>query len=223
MRSAILVGIGKMGSVWADKIMECEGIRLESIVDTDKSKRELVHNIGLEWCNGISDIPEDKKFDIWFVTTPVENHFEYMKKAIESGARTIFVEKPSTSTPQDSKYILNRARENNVRVAVDYIERKNPVTSRILSDIKDKNFKPSELVHWRGKTSDSVVPFMRDDFCHDISEIELLLSETGGDFSNLGTLEVNNLRTWVESERDVNAYFDVGATMIIDSVAENPR
>lgn len=124
MRNAILIGIGKMGSVWMDEIMECEGIRLDSIVDTDKSKREFVRNIGLEWFNGISDIPEDKIFDVWFVTTPVENHFECMKKGIKCGAKTVFVEKPSTCTPQDSKYILDEARENNVRVAVDYIERK---------------------------------------------------------------------------------------------------
>lgn len=58
---------------------------------------------------------------------------------------------------------------------------------------------------------------MRDDFCHDISEIELLLSETKGDFSNLGISEVNNLRTWSESERDVSAHFDIGATMIMQS------
>lgn len=217
MRNAILVGIGKMGSVWADEITDCDDIRLDAIVDTDKNKRVFAHNIGSEWYNGMSEIPEDKIFDIWFITTPVENHFEYMKKAIEFGAETVFVEKPSSSTPRDSNYILNKARENNVGVAVDYIERKNPVVSSIISDINNENFKPSELVHWRGKTSDSVVPFMRDDFCHDISEIELLLSETGEDFSNLSVSDVDNLRTWDESERDESAHFDVGATINMKS------
>jgi hypothetical protein len=139
-----------------------------------------------------------------------------MEKAIRNGIPTVFVEKPSTTSPEETARILKLAESNNTDIYVDYIELEHPAVREVLQDMDD-DFNLTQAIHWRGKKSPSMKPFMRDDMVHDLSELFALYNKLDRDFSSLGLNRIGNVKSWYESDRnvdsDISEIYDVSASI----------
>ena len=62
--------------------------------------------------------------DIIVIATPVDTHYKFAKKALESG-KHIWVEKPFTSSSAQAEDLLELAERKNLKIFVDHTFIKN--------------------------------------------------------------------------------------------------
>ena len=65
----------------------------------------------------------ENKFDIVSICTPIQTHFEIVKKCIETGVKAIFCEKTLSYSLEEAGEMLRLCKENNVFFGVNYILR----------------------------------------------------------------------------------------------------
>jgi predicted dehydrogenase len=63
--------------------------------------------------------------DAVLIVTPTSSHFDLASSAIKKG-KHVFIEKPATDNPDDTKTLINLAKEAGVVVQVGHVERFNP-------------------------------------------------------------------------------------------------
>jgi predicted dehydrogenase len=73
----------------------------------------------LEVISDYSGILSSPTIDAIAVVTPVSNHFELAKAALENG-KHVFVEKPFTSNTAEAEELINLAEHKNLRIMVDH-------------------------------------------------------------------------------------------------------
>lgn len=65
----------------------------------------------------------ENKFDIVSICTPIQTHFEIVKKCIETGVKAIFCEKTLSYSLEEAEEMLRLCKENNVIFGINYILR----------------------------------------------------------------------------------------------------
>lgn len=66
---------------------------------------------------------KENKFDIVSICTPIQTHYEIVKKCVEAGVKAIFCEKTLSYSLKEAEEIEKLCRENNVILGVNYILR----------------------------------------------------------------------------------------------------
>lgn len=66
---------------------------------------------------------EENQFDIISICTPIQTHYEIIKKCVETGVKAIFCEKTLAYSLEEAKNIEKLCRENNVVLGINYILR----------------------------------------------------------------------------------------------------
>ena len=103
-------------------IEKCE---ISTICDIKLSTAQVIqkeYNIK----NGYIDYNEmlnENKFDIVSICTPIQTHFEIVKKCIETGVKAIFCEKTLSYSLEEAEEMLRLCKENNVIFGINYILR----------------------------------------------------------------------------------------------------
>ena len=79
----------------------------------------------------------ENKFDIVSICTPIQTHFEIVKKCIETGVKAIFCEKTLSYSLEEAEEMLRLCKENNVIFGVNYILRWDILNKRIKELLKN--------------------------------------------------------------------------------------
>lgn len=80
---------------------------------------------------------KENKFDIVSICTPIQTHYEIVKKCVEAGVKAIFCEKTLSYSLKEAEEIEKLCRENNVILGVNYILRWDNLNIEIKKLIED--------------------------------------------------------------------------------------
>lgn len=119
-----IVGLGHLGKIHLKLLKEIPGYTVNGIYDIDK---RVTPELGLNYTTKVyadyHELLSDN--DAVCIVTPTPSHFELAEKAIKLG-KHVFLEKPATSHPDDTKKLIKLSREAGVCVQVGHVERYNP-------------------------------------------------------------------------------------------------
>lgn len=195
-KSLVVIGFGKMGSSWARAFCN-QGASLDVVIDPNPVEQDELEKYEASLYSDISYVQEDISDSIWCIATPVQNHSEYLREAVNRNIKNILVEKPVADSPK----AVENIDFSGSNVSVDFIELEHPVVREILDDISKTDFGLGNAIHWRGKKSSKIHAYMRDDIVHDVSELFALYDVLGYDRSSLEIVDVTDVESWVGTGR----------------------
>lgn len=217
--NVVVIGCGKMGEMWANSFYN-KGCNIEAVVDPDPRDENFYYTVDSDLVSSIEDGEGNiKEADIWVIATPTSEHFRFTKEAIRNEIPMVLLEKPATSSPEETEKLAKMASDSNTTVCVDYIELEHSAVRTAIDDM-GSDFNLTQAVHWRSKRAPSVLPYIMDDMVHDFSELMLLYRTTGRDFSNIEVENINNIYSWSESDTDMTSdlenVYDAGASLHLE-------
>lgn len=219
--SLVVIGLGNMGSSWAEAFLS-QGANLRAVIDPDPKSKTFLDKYEVPVYENLDSSPTDLSQSTWCITTPADNHVHYIKRAVERGVDDVLVEKPVSSSPEQ----IEELEVSGTNVSVDFIELEHPVVEAVLDCISSSGFKLGNAIHWRGKTSRKLRPYMKDDLVHDISEVFALYDVLDYDTSQIKVVNVEDVKSWAETERtDSNSaveYGDACGTVFLRGYDEEP-
>lgn len=119
-----VIGVGHLGKFHARLAAEIECINLVGAYDIDQDQAASV----CAECGSVpfSDLDELlSSVDAVSIVVPTSEHFNVAMKALDHDCH-LFIEKPISSTVEQARQIIHKAREKNKKVQVGHIERFNP-------------------------------------------------------------------------------------------------
>ena len=119
-----IVGLGHLGKIHLKLLGEISEFKISAIYDIDKQViANLSYQNDVKSCDSYDQLLQ--LCDALLIVTPTPTHFELASKAIKKG-KHVFIEKPATDNPDDTKTLINLAKEAGVIVQVGHVERFNP-------------------------------------------------------------------------------------------------
>lgn len=127
-----IIGLGVMGKNHyrvLKNIQEAEIVALCDPIAKDEFDHKLYRDV--------DEMLKNETIDAVIIAVPTFLHKDVALKCIEKGIN-LFIEKPVASTLEEGEAILNAANKKNVKVAVGYIERFNPVVNALKRELQGK-------------------------------------------------------------------------------------
>lgn len=119
-----IVGLGHLGKIHLKLVSEIPQFKVCALYDIDKQViANLAYQNDVKSCDNYDELLQ--LCDVVLIITPTPTHFELTSKAIKKG-KHVFIEKPATDNPDDTKILINLAKEAGVIVQVGHVERFNP-------------------------------------------------------------------------------------------------
>lgn len=119
-----IAGLGHLGKIHLKLLSEIPEFKLSAIYDIDKSVMDnLIYQSNIKFCKNYNELLDN--CDVVLIITPTSSHFELASEAIKKG-KHVFIEKPATSNPDETKKLIRLSKEANVKVQVGHVERFNP-------------------------------------------------------------------------------------------------
>lgn len=133
-----IVGLGHLGKIHLKLLGEIPEFNLSAIYDIDKRVLDnLVYQKNVISCNNYQELLDN--CDAVLIITPTPSHFELASEAIKKG-KHVFIEKPATSQPEETKKLIHLSKEAGVKVQVGHVERFNPAFTAAKSYIENPSF-----------------------------------------------------------------------------------
>lgn len=133
-----IVGLGHLGKIHLKLLGEIPDFNLSAIYDIDKKVLDnLVYLKNVILCNNYQELLNH--CDAVLIITPTHTHFELASEAIKKG-KHVFIEKPATSQPEETKKLIHLSKEAGVKVQVGHVERFNPAFTAAKSYIENPNY-----------------------------------------------------------------------------------
>lgn len=130
-----VIGVGTMGINHARIYAELPGVQLVGVADINEQQvRSVAERYG---CQAYKDYRGlfEKDLHLVSIVVPTTMHYEVASYAIERKVN-VLIEKPVAQSLEQVDLLLEAASKNNVKVMVGYIERFNPVVSKLKELIK---------------------------------------------------------------------------------------
>ena len=152
-----LCAFGMSGKVFhAPFLKEHPGFFMAAVVERSKEESKAKYPEAIIY-KSVEEMLQHADIDLVVVNTPVQTHFEYLKKAMEAG-KNIIVEKPFTVNVDEAEELVQLAKEKNLFLSVyqnrrydrDYLQ-----VQKILEDGKLGNLKEVEIRFDRFRTEAS--------------------------------------------------------------------
>ncbi|MCE2712227.1 MAG: Gfo/Idh/MocA family oxidoreductase [Cryomorphaceae bacterium] len=162
-------GAGHLGKIHIRQLKELSAyIELVGFYDPSDAVAELVGNeFGIRRFDSVKELLEC--VDCVDIVTPTVSHFEIASAALRA-SKHVFIEKPVTETVEESKVLLQLAREANVKVQVGHVERFNPAFRAALPYFNKTMFiETHRLAQFNPRGTD--VPVVLDLMIHDLDVI----------------------------------------------------
>ncbi len=119
-----IVGLGHLGKVHLKLAGEIPEFSAKAVYDIDKRVlSDLSYHNNVKICESYEELLNH--CDAVLVITPTPTHFSLASQAIKKG-KHVFIEKPATDNPEDTKKLILLAKEAGVIVQVGHVERFNP-------------------------------------------------------------------------------------------------
>ncbi|KQR91944.1 oxidoreductase [Chryseobacterium sp. Leaf180] len=139
-----LCAFGMSGKIFhAPFLSQHPGFFLAAIVERTKNESQKLYPDATIY-RSVDEMMAADDIDLIIVNTPVQTHFEYVKKALLAG-KNVVVEKPFTVNAQEAEEIVKLAEEKNLFVSVyqnrrfdrDYLQVKKILSEKVLGNIKE--------------------------------------------------------------------------------------
>ena len=120
-----VIGSGKMGLLHASLLKTMPGVELAAVCEKSSLTRRLAKQV-FRSIPVVKDVGEFSglDLDVIYVTTPTPSHFGVVRQVYEEGlARNVFVEKPLTSSYDDSRELCELASSSGGVNMVGYLRR----------------------------------------------------------------------------------------------------
>lgn len=203
-----IIGYGYWGETWASKIQNSQFFELAGIVSKDTSK-----NINQKQFHFISEkhLFADPSINLIIITTAVKNHFQLVKKTLESG-KNVLVAKPPFLSLADYEEIIALKRKMGKEVYVENIYLFHPYFLKIKELIGHKKIKYYQSIRCQFGKFQTQSNVIQELMFHDIF---MLFDLTDGNILKdikSQTLTVNSLNSDVASfsltfQQDMRALF----------------
>jgi predicted dehydrogenase len=178
-------------------------VELVSVCDLNLELRErLGAEYGVKTYSNLRDMLSKEDLDAVSIATPDFAHAEPALEAIKSG-RDVLIEKPLATTLEDARVIITAAKENGVRVAVDYHKRWDPAAIQLKNELA----KPG--------TGRPVRGYMNMDDIIDVPTKWFIWSHSSSPVHFLGTHCYDQIRWYMGCE--VTEVYAVGTKEILKS------
>ncbi len=165
-----IVGLGHLGKIHLKLLSEIPEFNVTAIYDIDKNVvANLVYQNNVKVCDDYEQLL--LLCDAVLIITPTPTHYQLAGKAIKTG-KHVFIEKPATDNPDDTKKLILLAKEAGVVVQVGHVERFNPAYTAAKIHIKNPTYiEIQRLACYNSRGTD--VSVVLDLMIHDI---DLLLN-----------------------------------------------
>jgi predicted dehydrogenase len=165
-----IVGLGHLGKIHLKLVSEISEFNVCAIYDIDKS---VIANLSYQNNVKICDSYEEllSLCESVLIITPTPTHFDLASKAIKNG-KHVFIEKPATDNPNDTKKLNRLSKEAGVIVQVGHVERFNPAftaAKEFMTNPQHINIERLACYNSRGTDVSVVMDLM-------IHDIDLLLN-----------------------------------------------
>lgn len=115
-----ILGLGYWGPNLVRNFIASE--KVSKVIGCDKNKDRLdviaKRFPGIELCADVVSLLS-ADLDIIAIATPVDTHYSFAKRALESG-KNIWVEKPFTTTSKEAEELIEIAEQKNLKIFVDH-------------------------------------------------------------------------------------------------------
>ncbi|MCB9061199.1 MAG: Gfo/Idh/MocA family oxidoreductase [Halobacteriovoraceae bacterium] len=211
----ILIGHGHLGKWHAQKAFQSEYCDFVGIVDINDSNLEAAKEAypAIEHVSKLELI--ENEYDCAIIATPTSYHFELCLQLIEKG-KHIFVEKPMTSTIEESREIAQRLRNTNIVFQVGHSERCHKAWEILKKEIQSSRgpaiIQVDRYAPFKGRAID--VDVVQDLMIHDLDILYYLLGEKPLAVSAQGlkmrTLHYDMVEARIEYPGEKHAVITVG-------------
>jgi len=169
-----VIGIGAMGSAYANMIKTLRDVELVGIMDVNEEQTtKIAAELGVKSYTDVEKFFNSEKPEVVVISCPDEFHAEYTTMALERNIN-VHLEKPVADTLENCIKILNASKKSKAKVNIGYILRILPQYSYIRDAIKSGKF--GDIIHfyarrngilneglrWKGRTDLSTYLL-----CHD--------------------------------------------------------
>lgn len=122
-----LVGCGYWGINYLRVLLDLPEANLQIVCDTGNHRLDEIKSRfkGVNVTNNLAEITHNKEIDAVVIATPSATHFEVAKELIASG-KSLLIEKPMTIKAEDSRVLVEMAKDCNVKLMVGHIFLFNP-------------------------------------------------------------------------------------------------
>ena len=163
-----VVGAGHLGKIHLRLLQESEAYDLVGFYDSQPQiAAKISREFGYRSFSDVSSLFES--VDVIDIVTPTLSHFEYAKKALESGLH-VFLEKPITATVEEANELVSLAKTKGLLGMVGQVERFNPAFMAASPYIQNPMFiETHRLAEFNPRGTD--VSVVLDLMIHDIDAI----------------------------------------------------
>ncbi|MES2514629.1 MAG: Gfo/Idh/MocA family oxidoreductase [Bacteroidota bacterium] len=211
-----IVGLGHLGKIHLKLLSEIPQFTVTAIYDIDKNViAALAYQKNVAICNTYDQLLD--LCDVVLIITPTPTHFDLAAKAIKK-SKHVFIEKPATDNPDDTKVLINLAKEAAVIVQVGHVERFNPAFTAAKAYFENPTFVEIErLACYNPRGTD--VSVILDLMIHDIDLLLNSIKSKIRKISASGAAIVSKTADWA----NVRIEFDNGciANLTANRVAMN--
>jgi scyllo-inositol 2-dehydrogenase (NAD+) len=214
-----IVGLGRMGRIYARHLAGHRQVRVAAVSDVVKGRAaQLAEEFGVEsWTADYQDILADKSVDAVFVTSSTSTHHEVVTAAAEAG-KAIFCEKPIALTLEDADEMIAVIERKGVMFQAGFMRR------------FDRGYAAAKRKIEEGAIGDPVTfkSIGRDPFCPDLEYAKpsvsggLILDMAIHDFDLARWLMVDEVQR-VQTEGGTLAFPQLNTVGDIDNAVVNMR
>ena len=124
--NAVIIGSGLQARRRGQAVLDSKGDFLVGIYsDNQETASSLSNSFGCQYFNSAANLFEAEGVDTVIVCTPPDSHFSYVKMALEA-RKNVLVEKPFTQKSEQSKALLELARNSDSIVRCGFNHRFHP-------------------------------------------------------------------------------------------------
>ena len=149
-----VVGIGRWGQVLLRKLKEQAEVKYECDSHTD-----------------LGPVLADSEIEAVFIATPTETHFDIALRALEAG-KHVFLEKPGTTNSKDLTRLIEKAKTENLKLAIGYEFVHHPAVQKLKGLLSGKTIKGLRFEWFKWGTFDHEA--IAHLLCHDVSVASFL-------------------------------------------------
>ncbi len=160
-----VVGVGHIGKNHARVYTELAGATLEAVYDVDQNAaQEIARKYRTRAATSLEEFAS--LVDVATIATPTPFHYEIGMELLSRGIH-LLVEKPISTTTEQARELVERARAAGRVLQVGHIERYNPVMSALESQLTQARFiEAHRLSQYPGRSTD--IGVILDLMIHDL-------------------------------------------------------
>tara|TARA_B110000014_G_scaffold202817_1_gene152759 strand:+ start:167 stop:1075 length:909 start_codon:yes stop_codon:yes gene_type:complete len=207
----VLAGIGKMGKLHYEHLLQREDVELRAVIDPDEKSLSSIDGKIKKYKN-FKEI--DEGFDAAIVATPTKNHEEITNYFLEKNIN-VLVEKPISNNIQSAEEMVKTAKKMNKVLMIGYIERHNPMIKTLMNEVENEKIESIYTSRWAPRPKRIMYEgVVLDSMIHDIDIILQFIGEKVSiedAYGNLGDDEYpDNAKVVLKNKKNMYAHLFSG-------------